>query len=685
MGSNRDPARPVPTHRLRPNETVWTPASVIVLDTETEWRVEGTSELHTLRLWVAVHVDRRHVRKTQGPVCWGWGNTPGELAEWLTGRTRGRDSVWVYAHNLNFDLVTTNLVETMSDHDWTVTDFSVSNGAPWLRLKRGSKVLTVVDSWTWLPESVESLATRMGRSKVPLPANDDGEIEWWQRCASDVDLTARSVLGLMDWWDGESLGRWSISGAGSGWNAMRHTESGERHVIQLGPDPDELQREARWVRRAVDAGREWCYVDRDRTAVRGGRKDAAVVRSATGGPWVELDLVKAYPTVARDLPLPVKRGWTFDSLPVDSKWIGSRFWGVIADCRVRTDRPRYPVRHGGVTWYPVGEFRTTLAGPELRWARDNGDLVEVGAGQAHRLGFALRPWATWVLDPSRGGTVDVPPVAEVACKVWGRSVLGKFAGRVHRSEPLEGAAPAGWSVTDMWDRPSGRRGAEVTMGGSKWLVTYDGDGENCYPAVLAWVESEVRVRLGKVLEALDGAWWTADTDGLLVDLSGPIDWLRWGVVRLGDHARDPFGLGQSLCDQLEALTRPLTLRPKRVFESLAVLGPQHLIAGDVRKMSGVRASSEQTAPYRFVGRDWPKLKWQMNNSRPGVYTRPERVSTFNAPTVHRWVTGDGAALPAEFRIGPDGSNELVPWALTRWARDGAELAPAQYRILARVV
>jgi hypothetical protein len=654
---------PIPVHNLRPNEANWSPPSVIFLDTESAWETAGTDEVHRLRCWVACHVDRRNVRKTTGPVCWDWGRTAPDFAQWLSTRTRGRQSVWVYAHNLNFDLVTTGLADEMAALDWEITDFAVTSKTPWLRLRRGTKVVTVTDSWSWLPASLESVATMMGDGKARLPANADSMDDWWVRCAKDVDLTARAVLTLMDWWDREQLGRWTISGAGSGWNAMRHRESGVRHTID--PEP--------------------ALVAQDRLAVRGGRKDAAVVRSATGGPWVELDLVAAYPTVARELPCPIKREFTFDHLPVNSGLIGNRFHGVIADCVISTDRPRYPVHHQGVTWYPVGTFHTVLAGPELAWARANGDLMRVGAGQGHRLGLALRPWATWVLDPSEGGSVDVPAVARLACKAWGRSVLGKFAARSHTRDQLEGAAPAGWSVTDMWDARVGRKGAEVTMAGRSWLVTMDADTENCYPAVLAWVESEVRARLGRVLEALDGAWWTCDTDGLLVDMTNPLAWAGLGIVRVRDQTRDAWGLAQALCNQLAPEVAPLVLRPKKVFDSLAVLGPQHLVAGSERRLSGVRADAVEVQPGQFMARDWPGLKWQMSHSVPGQYRRPLRTSTFTAPTVHRWVLADGCTAPVEMALTDSGANQLLPFGGSWSCSHGVELAPAQYRLLERLV
>lgn len=652
----------VPVHSLRPNEAVWTPPCVVFLDTETTWTDDGPDEVHRLRLWAAVRVDRRNIRKTQPAEVWGRGRTPADLAAWLTVMTKGRDSVWLYAHNLNFDLVTTALPIWLAREGWEVGDFAVTTAAPWMRFRRAGKTLTVVDSWSWLPESLESLGHRQGLSKVTLPDNDDIDEMWDRRCASDVEILKRCVLALMDWWDANSLGRWTISGAGCGWNAMRHMPTLQRHVIDVTPE----------------------LVAQDRQAVRGGRKDAQVVRSHGGGPWAELDLVAAYPTVARMLPLPVKRAWRFDSLPLDSRWIESRFYGPIARCVVTTDVPRYPVRHGGRTWFPVGTFRTVLAGPEIAWARANGDLRAVEGGQMHKLGFALRPWATWVLDPARGGTVDVPPVGYVAAKAWGRSVIGKFAARTHSSIALEGPADPGWKVTEGWNNSAKRRMHQVEMAGSAWLVTHDLDTENCYPAVLAWVESAVRVRLGRVLEALPGSWWTCDTDGLTVDLSNSLIRLQGGALRLEDHTRDEWGLAQVVCEDLAQLVAPLVIRPKRIVHSLAVLGPQHLTVDGERRYSGLPRTAVETAPHTFTVRDWPKLKWQIGHGVPGMYRRPAREVTFTGPTVHRWVGADGWAYPVEMTIDPGGENVLLPWSESRWSARGVELGPEQYERLERL-
>src|SRR5487761_597438 len=98
--------REVPVHRLRTNDSVRAPSAYLVIDTETAQRVEAA--------------------------------------------TVGVPSLWVYAHNLSFDLVTSRLPLLLVARGWQVTQLAVTGDSPWMRLSRGRRHLTLVDSWGWL-------------------------------------------------------------------------------------------------------------------------------------------------------------------------------------------------------------------------------------------------------------------------------------------------------------------------------------------------------------------------------------------------------------------------------------------------------------------------------------------------------------------------------------------------------
>lgn len=653
----RDPA---PVHYLRPNDTVWTPPALIVLDTETATISEPGRDIEALRLWSGHYADRR-TRPTVRPRDeWADGDTADELADWVTGVTRNRETVWLFAHNLSFDLTTTRLPLKLVDRGWRVNDASVGGRSPWMRLGRGKRVLTLVDSYSWFPMALEEVATRIGMAKLRLPKQAEGRELWLARCRRDVEVTEAAVTQLLDWWDRQQLGRFNISGPSCGWNAFRHRPAVERIVID--PEPEVVKAEAK--------------------AYHGGRRGVWSIGDHAAGPFTELDFTSAYPSVAADLPLPIGRAYSFDSLPLDAKVINSDRWGIVAKVRVRTDTPRWPVKLRGAKWYPVGEFWTMLAGPDIREAARLGCLMEIGPGHVHRLGFAMAPWARWVLDVQEGHRPDSPEVARMVAKSWGREVIGKWAAKGYEKIKLGWAPSHGWGYEEGWDHTGKVHGGMVDLAGQRWWVAATGTADNAYPAIPAWVESEVRVRLNRVIEALGpGAVLQCDTDGLIVAERVV------GTVAAHGHLRAPHsvparGRLQWCLDQIDPVVAPLNLRVKRRLSHVTVLGPQHLVRDGARKYAGLPGMAEETAPGEFKAKLWPKLQWQMGNGDRRGYVRPEVRPVVKGPWPTGWVLADNSVVPLEVFVGKDGRNHPRDWNSSSYARDGLRSADLQHPKLA---
>ncbi len=120
---------PVPVHYLRKNHAEWTPASVIFLDTEAVPIPNAVPEVLTLRLWAGKCVDRRARRNGKQEETKRWGLTAETLVEFINESTKGRPTLWLYAHNLSFDLVTTRLPLLLARDGWEITDVAVGGRA----------------------------------------------------------------------------------------------------------------------------------------------------------------------------------------------------------------------------------------------------------------------------------------------------------------------------------------------------------------------------------------------------------------------------------------------------------------------------------------------------------------------------------------------------------------------------
>lgn len=647
-------------HYLPGNKIVWSPPTVVFIKALTETVPGSDPEVLTLSGWMArIHL-RSGVKPGKPIGRFGHGTTARGLAEWITEHTRGRETVWVFSHNMSLDLVTTRLPLELHSLEWSINDASLSGAAPWVRLGRGSRRMAIADSFSWLPHTAADLAERVGEPQ-PNRAPDESPETWAARSARfELDVVSDAMLTLLEWWDKNALGKWSISGASTGYHAMRHLPT--PHKVVIDPDPDRI---------AVD-----------RSAIYGGRRGAWIVGSRSLGPFLELDFANAYPAVATHLPLPARRGADFDHMALDNWKLTSERWGVIAQVEIMSDVPRWPVRFPGGTFCPVGRFTTVLAGPELRDALRLGCLMAVKRGTVHQLQPHLAPWGDWILRTIHNRDGDTPVAAQVAAKSWSRTSIGKWASRAYERIELGPSPERGWHYEEGWDHDSAARFGTIHMAGEQWQSVVAGNAEQAYPAVFAWVESETRVRLTRVIEAIgEGAVLQCDTDGLIVAER------TLGTRAARGHLRAPADLTGAartkwVLDQLDPIIAPLTIRIKRASKTIRVLGPQHVQTPGDRKFAGLPrlAVEGETDVYRY--KQWPGLSSQLGSGQAGGYVRPEATVRISGPYAPGWVLSDGRVIPVECRIREDGRNQLVGFGNMTTKPKGARLAEAQHPVLA---
>lgn len=646
-------------HYLRPAVQTRTPARLYVLDTETAPVQTGEREVYGLRLWCSAVINRReHGARTHD---WRWsdGTTAKGLAQSIDRAARRWGSLWVYAHNLGFDLATTRLPEHWVAMGWEVGDFALSGDTPWMKLRRGHNVLTVCDSVSLWRVPLALLGELVGHPKPPLPADDAPRGEWLRRCRGDVAVLGKALCQTMDWYDNAGPGTWSLSGPATGWGAMKARIPAKAVVID--PDPN---------KRALD-----------RLTMYGGRRQVWRVGTFRGRRYLELDLVAAYPTMAGAISVPVARGVTFSHVPLDHKLWQDPTVGMAGACVVRTATPRYPLRFGDATFYPTGEFRTYLAGPELAEAHRRGDLVGVGAGQCHRVAPVLAEWSQWLAGVRNDETGRVPAVVQLAAKAWGRTVLGRWGAHSWTRTELGPAPDMRWRYEPGMVAGTGAPGGTVDLGGRRWWCEQADGAYDAYPAVTAWVESAVRVALGRLLDAIGpGAVVQCNTDGMIVAESA------LGAPGSGGTLRPPERLKGAertrwCVNALSLAVAPLTVAVKRSTTNLTVIGPQHVIIGSQRKLSGIPADAEQDESMAYTFRSWPSLSWQLQDGDERGYTRPLVIRRVDGPYPAGWVLDDGSVHPPAVTITADGATRLLPWHMTPDRPAGRTLAGPQHPIL----
>lgn len=666
-------------HYVKQAGKTWTPPAVIYLDSETTWADDSGQEVHTLRCWDA-RLDRRRDRRRQGESEWAAGEDHDSIAATVDIWASGPETTWMYAHNLGFDLAVTGLASRLCELGWELGPrFGMLKHGMWCVLRKGRRLsrradrtspdgtpeirvkydhtLTICDSASIFPQRLDELSLLVSTAKPPLPTQDATPAEWHARCKADVDILAELVGQMMDWWDTQALGKWSVTGPSLGWQTYRATLTPRQLVIDHDP-----------------AITEW-----ERGAVYGGWRDIMAAGSLPAGQYAEIDFTAAYPTIAASCPLPSRAVCKVTDSHRGAAMRGRVPAGMLAEVTITTTVPRWPCRIGSRVFYPVGTFRTILAAPDIQAAASQGCLTAVHDGWLYAMTGHLRPWARKVLDWAAGSEDKTWPALKAAAKPWSRAVIGKFAERGFRTEPWYGPPTDEWVVEDIIHLTTGQIGKTTALAGTWWVSWSDQRGEHERPAVLAWVEAHVRHRLGVIMR---GRWGQAvvqcDTDGTMVsyrklaEIAATLDpkWENGRQVPLDRH---------DVIAEWTDQAWPLVMREKHRYRQVTIIGPQHVILDKRPRFAGVPPSAQQVDAETWVARLWPGLAWQSKHGPPDRFARPLQDYRVCGTYAASWVLADGAVRAVEVTTAPDGGVVITPWEKTGWARAGDRLAPLQSR------
>ena len=654
--------RPTSTHWLRENAQERSPHRVLVVDTETRPASAEDPTRHVLRLWSARLV-RRHGIDPKRPRTEPYrGTTADELVELVNRLARADATLWMVTHNLTFDLAVTELPVLLTAAGWRITEAALTTDDPWCRMTRGSRRLVVADSFSWFPAGVDEIGRLAGRRKLALPAWDAPDETWWARCDQDVAIVAAAIIGAMDWWDAGHYGNWSITGPATGWSSYRHRRPAPRVLVD--PDP---------VARAFEM-----------RAVTGGRKEVRRLGQLPPGLYADLDIATAHLTAMAGFRLPMRRLGTFGSLPLDHRSLDSTILDVLAWATVETTAPRYPWDSGRGTFYPVGRFRTLLAGPELREARSRGELRSIGAGQTYMVAPHMAEWALWLASLLDEANPDVPGPVRLLAKHWSRCVPGKWAG--HTSDVLDRSPDPrpGWGIERLMLMPERRPADLLRVGGERWTIVRDEWADDAFPAILAWIQSATRVAISRLVDVLGPAVVSLNTDGALVDVSRVLDDVGRGDLAATARTGPQLLELDALCQLWDPVLEPFTIRIKRAARQVAVISPQHLILDEERRLAGIprRAIALAGGRYRFT--QWPRLRVQLaRDHAPGYRTVQTTVDLAHVPPAG-WLYADGSVVPVTVRPDGAGQDALQPPEASRLG-SGALDSPERQHVALRAL
>ena len=525
------------------------------IDTETRPRRQADGRDHH-HLWFGWGCYQRlyDADRWTAPV-WQRFTRPGEFWSWVESLTRPKTRITMFAHNGAFDLPVLHAFRELPAREWKLTNAVVEAPPMILQWRRDGRTLRFIDTLNIWRMPLDQLGESLGVAKLPMPGPRAARAAWDRYCRRDVEVIRKAVLAWLAFLRSNDLGGFAPTLASQALRTFTHRFMSHKILIDSSEEALQL------ARNAYLGGRVECF--------RLGTYE---------GNFAYVDVNSMYPAVMREGKFPrsllgVYKRPTRRELVT---WLDHR--SVIADVVIRTDEPAYPVVRDGRLQFPVGEFRATLAGPELRHAIEHDHLVRSSRAAVYREAPLFRDWVDWMYERKLAAQLSGDKVSRWLFKLLMNSLYGKFGQRGRRFEIVGPDDPDRVEVWDEIDADTGEIRRLRSFGGVLQEFHEESESRNSMPAIAAYVTSYARMALWRGLQAAGRSnVLYCDTDSMVVDDRG-LERIRGSL--------DPERLGAwSLKDS---------------FDRVTLHGPKDYMFGDTRRVKGVRHNATWTAPNAVV-------------------------------------------------------------------------------------
>lgn len=524
-----------------------------------------------------------------------------ELWKAVDGFCRPNRRVVLFAYDLAYQLRISQALVHLPALGWHVDKIVLERTAAWALLRDDKRTLMCCDLRSWTPVGLDTLAADMqlwrGHTDAPLAYGGGHEYE----CMRNANIVRDCVLDLLSWIDAENLGPFRPTGSGQSYSAFRRRFLSHKLLVHDDQERLELERAAMWT----------------------GRCEAWQHGTPTGGPFIEYDMHAAYCTIAAECQVPtVARRVLTRCTPARLEQLMETY-AVMAEVELTTQVPCVPTRYGGRTVWPVGTFKTVLWDPELRLALQYADAVNVKRAWLYDRDYALRDFATWVLDGLEPQQTIYGPMPRRALKHWSRCLVGRLGLRYRAWEPFGSQPVPDLRLVSFIDADAGVTTDMLIAGHERMILADMSEAVDSLPQIPGWVMSECRARLWAAMFAVGHEHVCyVDTDSLIVNMgTSPAGRLELDYVLSGDWTR------------------------KGQYTSVTIHGPRNLVCETQRRVSGLPLKARQVAPLEFTGQVMRSIKESMRAGELDCVASVPRKFVLDAPDLRRQHLPDGKTAP----------------------------------------
>lgn len=575
------------------------PRTTIFVDTETRSPPRNQAGEHVFRLgWVCVRRERRGRKPTY---AWTYLDHPDRFWAVLAATVRGKEHIYLLAHRIIYDLWVLGGLSRFKWGGYRLASNYANNRVVVLRFRRGDAALIVLDTLNLFPGPLADWGKEIGlpKKKVDLWLDSDDKIRDY--CHRDVEILVRLWEEYVAFVRRNRFGGTAVTVSSTAFRAFRHRLMAAPIYLHNRDKVLALEREAYY----------------------GGRVECWRIGKLPKTRYTIHDVNSMYPWAMRTGLYPVRllrtcRGCT----PPELAHILTAH-AAVARVRVRVRDPLVPVRRDDRMIYPVGEFETVLAGPELRLVLERGTVLAVPSVAVYERGRPFTRYVDTLYRLRQRYTREGRALWATMLKLMLNGLYGKFGQLSERWQTLpntEHLVPGAYRFTG-----GGLKGVNyfICVGDELWVRTGTSESPNSFPAIAAYVTSYARVKLWEYIEAAgrDNVIY-CDTDSLFTTPAG--------TRRLAPHV-NPSVLG--------------ALKVEYTGLGGVISSPKDYRIGTKQRTKGVSSAATALGANMYMDTHWPGFWGLLAAGREAGYATGEVVKVLKRRYVKGTVQKDGRVIP----------------------------------------
>jgi hypothetical protein len=483
--------------RIPKNHGTIFPSRVVFVDTETFPEGEGSRKLHKLRLAVAELREYKGgalVRRTSPQVF----HKVEDFWAWLFWQVHRGQSLWVVAHNMDFDFGVLGGFVHVPEHGFEPVFFGLNWGSWFAVFRKDGATVRFVDSLAIFRESIEELGQKVELPKLSMPEEGEPLSRWEEYCARDVEILGEAFTHHMAYVAENDLGSLRMTIPGQAFTAYRHR----------------FMEEPIWVHHFERVQ------NLERRAFFGGRCECFWIGKVPASPVYVLDVEGMYGSVMHDEVFPTRLVGMVENPSFREVEKLSRDFELLGVVELEAQEPAFPVRARRLL-FPLGRITTSLPGPEFLYALHTGQVRKIYRVLVYTRGRPFVGYTEFFFREKISAEKRGDRLSRTLAKLFLNSLYGKFGERRPKLEVGKNLLREPPSVEYVFDAKTRKFTIRIPWGGKVFIEEDDLPSKYAFYPIAAWVTSYARIRLYNLIKrAGEGHVFYCDTDSLMVDEEG---------------------------------------------------------------------------------------------------------------------------------------------------------------------